>query len=307
MRETQKLGAKTVYNNTPQNKQEIAKNKQIMKIVKCLKQFYFSLSVFSLPQRKGKKESDFFSSLLYSWNPSCLDFLLALCLIRKTRWPPSPTGNKGVHTQFLHSSPTPAVFPLSFLSFFLTVLKSSQMSNYLGKKVIEEQRSTRPLVSFREDMRSYCRARRVFPLQSLRTGGSHVLWADLCLWALRWQRSCSHAGEAVGRERECLSIHSPLQRETSTTRLSLTRSRGRSGSEPNFQTSQCSVSQPLLRLNDQFTVLCLKVSLLVKSGTQEVKLYFAAATDLVSCTSFIILLSIHINSIKVRIHLKWLL
>lgn len=95
------------------------------------------------PERKGKKESDFFSSLLYSWNPSCLDFLLALCLIRKTRWPPSPTGNKGVHTQFLHSFPTPAVFPLCFLSFFLTVLKSSQMSNYLGKKVVEEHRSTR--------------------------------------------------------------------------------------------------------------------------------------------------------------------
>lgn len=60
------IRCKTVYNNTPKNKQEIAKNKQIMKIVKCLKQFYFSLSVFSLPQRKGKKESDFFSSLLHS-------------------------------------------------------------------------------------------------------------------------------------------------------------------------------------------------------------------------------------------------
>lgn len=187
------------------NKQEIAKNKQIIKIVKCLKQFYFSLCVFSLPQRKGKKESDFFSSLLYSWNPSCLDFLLALCLILKSRWSPSPTGNKGVHTVSTFI-PNPCRFSPWFLSFFffLTVLKSSQTSNYLGKKVVKEQRSTRPLVSFCEDMRCYCRARRAFPLQSLRTGGSHALWADLCLWALRRQRSCCHAGEAVGRERECL-------------------------------------------------------------------------------------------------------
>lgn len=95
------------------------------------------------PERKGKKESDFFSSLLYSWNPSCLDFLLALCLIRKTRWPPSPTGNKGVHTVSTFIPHPCRFFPSVFFLFFPTGLKSSQMSNYLGKKVVEERRSTR--------------------------------------------------------------------------------------------------------------------------------------------------------------------